>query len=155
MKKVLVALALAAVSLATFAADRPNPQLTPGAINPDVTQANIDQTICVRGYTKTIRPPAYYTNKLKKEQIAQYGYADTNPKHYEEDHLISLEIGGNPTDPRNLWPEPWTSQNNAGVKDKLENKLHALVCSHQITLAEAQHAIATDWEAAYQKYMNQ
>ena len=26
---------------------------------------------------------------------------------YQEDHLISLELGGNPTDPRNLWPEPY------------------------------------------------
>jgi hypothetical protein len=26
---------------------------------------------------------------------------------YEEDHLSPLEDGGNPTDPRNLWPEPF------------------------------------------------
>jgi len=31
-------------------------------------------------------------------------YVDKAPSHYEEDHLISLELGGNPRDPKNLWP---------------------------------------------------
>jgi hypothetical protein len=137
------------------AGDLPNPSLTPGATNPDVTQDNIGSTICVKGWTKTIRPPANYTNKLKKQQIARYGYADTNPKHYEEDHLVSLEIGGDPRDERNLWPQPWTSQWNAGTKDKLENALHRMVCAGEISLAEAQRAIATNWIEAYKKYVGE
>jgi hypothetical protein len=44
----------------------PDPETTPGVINPEVTQANIQQTICVKGWTTTIRPPASYTNSLKK-----------------------------------------------------------------------------------------
>ena len=76
----------------------------------------------------------------------------SNPSCYEEDHLISPEIGGNPRDPDNLWPQPWFGTWNAMVKDKLENKLHRMVCSGDITLAEAQQAIAKDWIAAYQKY---
>jgi hypothetical protein len=142
-------------SAPVFAADLPNPSLTLGATNPEVNQGNIDQTICIRGYTKTIRPPAYYTNRLKKEQLAQYGYADRNPKHYEEDHLIPLEIGGNPTDVHNLWPEPRNSQYSAGEKDKLENRLHELVCAHQLPLVRAQREIATNWVAAYKEYVGQ
>src|SRR5450759_2329298 len=99
----LATLALA-LSFPAWASDLPDSSLTPSAINPNVTQLNIHQTVCVKGYTKTIRPPAHFTNKLKKRQIRQYGYADTNPKHYEEDHLIALSIGGAPDDPRNLWP---------------------------------------------------
>ncbi len=125
----------------------PDPNCTPGAVNPDVTQANIHQTICVSGYTKTIRPPASYTNHLKKEQIRQYGYADTMLHDYEEDHLISLEIGGAPSDPRNLWPEPGSSPN---PKDKIENLCHEKVCSGEISLADAQHQIATNWQSACQ-----
>ncbi|MBV8598859.1 MAG: hypothetical protein JO017_08565, partial [Actinobacteria bacterium] len=34
-----------------------SPTLTPGATNPDVTQATIGSTICVRGWTATVRPP--------------------------------------------------------------------------------------------------
>jgi hypothetical protein len=74
-------------------------------------------------------------------------------KDYEEDHLIPLTVGGNPRDPKNLWPEPWNGPYGAHVKDKLENKLHSLVCDGMLTLEEAQKAIATDWIAAYEKYV--
>ena len=54
---------------------------------------------------------------------------------YQEDHLISLELGGNPTDPRNLWPEPYP---RAGDVDTIENELNAQVCSGSLALADAQ-----------------
>jgi hypothetical protein len=81
-----IAKSIAAVMMSAincFAAGLPDPALTPGAINPDVTQMNISRTVCVRGWTKTVRPPAFYTNRLKNLQIRQYGYADTNPRDYE------------------------------------------------------------------------
>ena len=68
----------------------PDPVLTPGATNPAVTQATIGTTICLPGWTATIRPPASYTTRLKTQQIVAYGYADTRTADYEEDHLISL-----------------------------------------------------------------
>src|SRR3954447_16464956 len=40
---------------------------------------------------------------------------------YQEDHLISLEIGGDPTDPRNLWPEPYP---RASAMDQIENEIN-------------------------------
>src|SRR5450830_1149990 len=126
-----------------FAGDLPDPRMTPGSINPDVTQENIQQTVCVKGYTKTIRPPASYTNKLKKAQIRQYGYADTNPKDYEEDHLVPLSVGGNPTDPLNLWPQPRKSEWNAEKKDQLEFALYKAVCRGEVSLSDARHAFAT------------
>src|SRR5450759_5213996 len=130
------------LSFATWASDLPNSSLTPGAIDPYITQQNIHFTDCVKGYTTTIRPPAHFTNKLKKRQLREYGYADRNPKHYEEDHLIALSIGGAPDDPRNLWPEPRISEWNAGKKDRLEFVLYKMVCAQEISLPEAQHAMA-------------
>ncbi|MCP2338771.1 hypothetical protein [Actinomadura rupiterrae] len=126
------------------ATTHPDPKCTPGATNPDVTQANIHKTVCVAGYTKTIRPPVSYTNALKKQQIIEYGYKDTSPSSYEEDHFIPLSIGGNPKDPRNLWPEP----GNPNPKDQVEFKLYKALCAGQITLAAAQKAIVTDWTTA-------
>ena len=143
---------LAAACATVWAGDLPDPRLTPGAINPDVTQANIQETVCIKGWTKTVRPPAYFTNRLKKQQIEQYGYADTNPKDYEEDHLIPLSLGGAPRDPRNLWPQPRRSQWNAAVKDKLEVALYKAVCHGELSLEEGQRAIAEDWIAAYKRY---
>ena len=125
----------------------PDPNCTSGAVDPKVTQANIHQTICVSGYTKTVRPSTNYTNKLKIQQITEYGYSDTTLKDYEEDHLISLELGGAPSDPKNLWPEPGGSPN---PKDHIENLCHKKVCDGGITLAEAQKQISTNWQTACQ-----
>ena len=111
-----------------------DPVRTPGVLNPDVTQANIRSTICRHGWTETIRPPTSYTNDLKHKQMRQYGESGSL-SDYQEDHLISLELGGSPTDPRNLWPEPYP---RASDVDKLENELNARVCSGTLTLAEAQ-----------------
>src|SRR5712691_1466056 len=51
----------------------PDRSCTPGALNPSVTQANINATICVQGYTRTIRPPVSYSNPLKTRLMASYG----------------------------------------------------------------------------------
>jgi hypothetical protein len=111
-----------------------DPVRTPGVLNPDVRQANIRSTICRHGWTDTIRPPTSYTNELKRKQMRQYGEAGSL-SDYQEDHLISLELGGSPTDPRNLWPEPYP---RASEVDQIENELNAEVCSGQLTLAQAQ-----------------
>jgi hypothetical protein len=123
-----------------------------GAINPDVTQNNIQTTICVPNYTKTIRPKASYTNKLKLKQMKDFALTG-KPLDYEEDHLISLELGGHPTSPDNLWPQPWAGSENAHMKDVLENRLHKLVCAGIIELDEAQTMISTDWEATYREFV--
>ena len=128
---VAVALLLLAVALVSphgstskgpYPAD---PVRTPGVLNPDVTQANIGSTICVAGWTRTIRPPTSYTNELKRRQMREYGVGGSL-SDYQEDHLISLSLGGHPTDPRNLWPEP---NPRATDVDAIEYDLHEKVCS--------------------------
>jgi|ERR1043166_9367284 hypothetical protein len=158
----------------------PKHHLFPGATNPNVTQATIKQTICKKGWTDTIRPPTSYTNAAKKSQMQiTLHYTDKNTlplvlsasgktkrpdirkckEHsanmacWEEDHLISLELGGAPRDTKNLWPEPWFGAWNARQKDVLETKLKNMVCAGDVTLAEAQMAISTDWIAAYKKFV--
>ena len=122
----------------------PDQACTPGVLNPAVKQGNINQTICVTGWTATIRPPVSYTDPLKLELMRAYG--DTGPANgYELDHFIALELGGNPTSPKNLWPEPYTPVPGAHEKDKVENYLHRQVCGGQMTLADAQRSISTDW----------
>jgi hypothetical protein len=126
----------------------PDSNCTPGVIDSNVTQDNLLNTICHAGYTQTVRPPVSYTNALKKQQIADYGYIDTNMQNYEEDHLISLELGGSPRDPKNLWPEPHPSLNE---KDRVENYLRSKVCAGEITLSEAQREITKNWYEIYKQ----
>lgn len=122
----------------------PDPVCTPGVVDPAVTQANIQQTICVVGYTRTVRPPTSYTSPLERAQMILYGFTDS-PDLHEEDHLIPLQLGGSPRDPANLWPEPDASPN---AKDVYEGRLKRAVCAGTVTLAAAQAAIALDWPHA-------
>lgn len=122
----------------------PDQKCTPGAINPTVTQADIKDTICKSGWTKTVRPRVSVTNRIKQQIDKAYGLP-TNTKG-ELDHDVSLELGGAPDDPRNLWVEPGKIPN---PKDAVENKLNQAVCSGLVPLATAQHAIATNWVTAF------
>ncbi len=45
------------------------------------------------------------------------------------------------------------SPRTADVKDELKAPLAQLVCSGRVPLAEAQQAIATDWTAAYNRFV--
>jgi hypothetical protein len=118
--------------------------------NAGVTQSNIQRTICKSGYTATIRPPVSYTNPLKLELMTRYGLSGA-PADYELDHFVPLELGGNPTEPKNLWPEAYSPTPGAHEKDKVENRLRAEVCAGTISLTEAQRQIRSDWEKVWQQ----
>ncbi len=154
---VIATFALALSAVAAFAADVPDDRMTPGAINPAVTQGNIDQTICMRGWTKTIRPPEKYTYRLKRAQLhkpsSPYFVADAYLRDFEEDHRVPLGLGGAPHDRRNLWPEPRHGEWNAEKKDELEDSIHELVCRHEITLEQGQAVFLGDWRKGYRKYV--
>jgi len=162
MYKLFLPAILLAFSSGAMAADLPNRSITPGAADPRVTQENIHETICrpyVKGqlsWSKQNRPPLEYTNRLKMAQIQQYGYADTDPRHYEQDHLEPISVGGSPTDPKNEWPEPRTTVTQWGAekKDALEWAMYKAVCNGDISLADAQSAFSTNWIKAYQQYEN-
>jgi hypothetical protein len=124
----------------------PDPNLTPGNTF-DVT----NQDVCASGYARKVRDvPA----EMKRQVYQEYGITSHGNGDYEVDHLIPLELGGS-NSIKNLWPEshrtaPW----NAQVKDRLEDKLHELVCSGQLDLKTAQQAIASNWIEAYKKYVS-
>ena len=122
----------------------PDPHLTPGATIPVTTT-----DICRPGYARSVR---HVSHRAERRVFREYGLRHESGK-YEVDHLISLELGGS-NDLRNLWPQrldgsPW----NARLKDRLENRLHALVCSGALELRQAQNALTSDWTAAYRQYL--
>ncbi len=158
MKRALLVVALIVLCVPSASASSwtlPIHSLTPGAIDPSVTQENVGSTVCVVGYTKTVRPPVSYTNSLKAAQLSgSYSrYGTTNMKLFEEDHLIPLSLGGAPRDPKNLWPEPWAGGVGARKKDVLELKMHLMVCAHQISLRAAQGIFASNWYKGYLTYV--
>jgi hypothetical protein len=99
-----------------------------------------------------VRPPSSYTTKLKKEQMKEYGYyAGKKSASYEEDHLISLELGGAPRSAKHLWPEAYKPKPGARQKDTVENYLHRQVCDGNIKLAVAQRREARNWVKIYRQ----
>ena len=148
MKKLLLALGFAtfATSVLADAPIKPDPTLTPGVVNTQVTK----ETYCVSGYTgqKGVRN---VPDSIKKQVFAEYKI-DPKSDKFEIDHLISLELGGS-NDTRNLWPQSYRGHWNARIKDMLENRLHYLVCAKVIPLREAQYVISHNWIEAYCKYV--
>lgn len=126
----------------------PDHAITPGVTNPAITSATSCSTKWGKDARMVTEAMKVYVAKaygLDRKQIVGYGRGPC----CEFDHLISRELGG-ADDVKNLWPQPWTA---AKRKDQLENKLHRLTCAGTITLEEAQRAIATDWPAAYHRYI--
>lgn len=140
----MIAVLLALVLAGPAPASRPRPDLTPGVTRPLTRDA-----VCSIKWGTDRR---HVTLTMKRHVFAAYGIPYSAHALYEVDHLISRELGG-ADDERNLWPQIWTGDANAHMKDRLENALHREVCAGRITLPFAQTAIRTDWLAAYRLYV--
>lgn len=101
--------------------------------NPNVTQANIKQTICVPGWTKTIRPSSYTTNKIKQKMCNDLKISKCSD--YILDHLLPLSVGGAPNDPGNFQLQ---TKAESYTKDTLERTTKTEVCAGRLTLARGQ-----------------
>ena len=119
----------------------PDPACTPGDIFPNATK----DKICVSGYASSVRD---VPTSEKNAVYAEYGITHHGTGEFEIDHFVSLELGGS-NDISNLFPEAAAPKPGFHEKDQVENYLHDQVCSGNMTLAEAQRQIATDWVAVY------
>jgi hypothetical protein len=118
----------------------PDRRCSPGAYSSGLTRS----VLCSSGFhTSAIRNvPVSRKHDLEVEYgMTPRGYGST----LEVDHIISLELGGS-NDIGNLFPERAPGY---GVKDRLENRLHQMVCAGGISLRAAQQGIARHWQALY------
>jgi hypothetical protein len=140
----------------------PDPILTPGKTANRPTQKEELAFLCHRYDSKAYHGPAM---RLKPKVCEEYGIKDCTtrvqgPKgkpvpHYELDDLISGELGGANVE-ENFWPQSYVTDIwNAHTKDRLENYLHKQVCApgSKLKLDQVQKELATDWIAAYWKYL--
>lgn len=121
----------------------PNPKLTPGDTL-DVPR----KALCEYGYSS---PAREIPIRLKRQVLERYGISET-ATGYNVDHLIPADLGGS-NSVKNLWPQPLSGKWNYQMKNRLEKRLHKMVCSGQLELEKAQHEIAEDWVSAYRKYL--
>ena len=113
--------------------------------NQAVTQSNIKSTICVPGWSKTVRPSTSYTNKIKRRLMAQAGLPYASRSKYELDHAIPISMGGAPKDLANLALQPWGGPTGARAKDVVELRVHRLVCAGRVTLTMGQACFRDNW----------
>jgi Protein of unknown function (DUF3761) len=133
----------------------PNPdrRCSPGAYYSKLTKA----VICSAGFrTSSIR------NVPESEKFAVEREYGMRAGHYgssleidhivslELDHIVSLELGGS-NDIANLYPEKLYARLGFRVKDRLENRLHSMVCAGSIGLRPVQRAIASNWQGLYKR----
>jgi hypothetical protein len=140
---------------------------TSGAIDPRVTQATIQQTICTSEFTDIVGLSIAYADPIKARLLSS-GHLPGTAQNYELDHLVPLNLGGSPTSRRNLWLQPygdaahplkdtdkWPDDGSvaAGARQKnsVETLLNKEVCEGKLTLKEAQEQIRTDWFALYKE----
>ena len=124
------------------------------ALNPDVRQETIHQTICVSGYTASVRPSTIYTNGVKRKLMRQQSLPTTAAAYFELDHHVPLALGGHPRNLQNLMLQHWEGDGGAKKKDRLERKLQMLVCADKVMLDDARRAIWFDWQGAYRRYVS-
>jgi hypothetical protein len=140
MKRLSIQIASLLAATSAFAAEPAGP-----ALNPDVTQATITETICTAGWTRTVRPYVATMKKIKAEMLAAVGETIDHRNRYELDHVVPLALGGAPIDRRNLALQPI---GEAREKDAVEVCLSSLVCQGKVALDDAQSAIFEDWRKA-------
>jgi hypothetical protein len=130
---------------ATVSAEGPKPKsgLTPGETRP-ITIAEM----CRRPQAEVI---SNIPEETRRQVFAEYGI-NNQSENFEVDYLITPDLGGTES-LRNLWPQPYSVRWNAHVKDRLEERLHELVCSGKLDLPTAQRDIAVNWIDAYKKYV--
>jgi hypothetical protein len=127
---------------------RPNPRLTPGAV------ASTDLTVLCRQSRHAPRISQANPLLSVSEQDAiykSYRVAPNRIKRYSLDFLVPLQLGGAVT-PANVWPISLTRGMGFVEKQRLNVRMHILVCHGEMPLAEAQKRMAEDWVALWVRY---
>ena len=121
------AVALVLAASAAFGEDlaRPDLIMTPGAVDPHVTLADI----CT-GQTKDRR---HVSPATRAKVLRDYSVSDAASVGMELDHLVPLAIGGSNA-AANLWPQPAPDYER---KDRLEVELQRRVCAANRTMLPA------------------
>lgn len=104
--------------------------VAPSMLNPAVTPATMDRTICRPGWTRGIRPPTSVTQRFERQHLPR----GASPRAYVVDHVVPLSLGGHPG-PANMQLQTVA---DAKRKDVLERRLHTAVCKGQVPLRTAQ-----------------
>lgn len=124
----------------------PDRHFTPGSALVGVTTAQI----CAPTWNAAHKTISF---TVQNEVSAEYGVLAGNGTVNHLDQLIPATLGGDAT-AHNVWPQPADGrQPGWETKNRVETRLHQLVCQGHLALSVAQQAIASDWLAAMHSYL--
>jgi hypothetical protein len=121
----------------------PDHRLTPGS-NLHVGR----KALCRPSYSKHVPKTSM---RLTTGAYVRYG-VKRSAHAYKVDHLVPVNLGGSNA-LANLWPQRYDGSWGARKKDRLEKRLHSLVCSGALRLSSARRQIAHNWIAAFKRYV--
>ncbi|MGH3200566.1 MAG: hypothetical protein ACRDOA_18095 [Streptosporangiaceae bacterium] len=121
----------------------PKPGLTPGAVT--TTNATL---VCGIGAHSSV--PAL-SAAVQTAVYAAYGYTNANSHKYVTDWLVPYDLGGAAVQ-ANIWP---IAVGGTGFYEKGQTDaiVREMVCRRELTLAQAQHALETNWYSAWLRYV--
>ncbi|GMN04460.1 hypothetical protein [Erythrobacter sp. MTPC3] len=120
----------------------------PGAIDPAITQADLDNTICDPAFLTRAETSPSWKAEMRRRMVDQ-SYRGQDPALFELDQLVPVKLGGARMTVQNLWLQPWSGPTGAWNKNRIEDELHRQVCARQIPLKVAQQLIARDWKQVF------
>lgn len=127
---------------------RPDRSCSPGAYSSRLTRA----VICSSRFRRRRLPRLSRSEKHAVER--EYGLATGfYSRALEIDHIVPLRLGGS-NSVANLFPEEYAFANHSPgyvIKNRLDRRIHSLVCAGRISLRNAQRRIAANWERLYRK----
>jgi hypothetical protein len=123
----------------------PDPYCTPGEHFAELSR----EDVCARGYVERMRG----VHRIRKDtyEAILTNYARGPADDWVASRLIPASLGGT-SGARNLVP---LRREEAARKAEVDTALHAEVCSGRVTIADAQGAIARDWEAEYRRLVKE
>ncbi|SAK89795.1 hypothetical protein AWB75_06223 [Caballeronia catudaia] len=114
-----------------------------------VTQTSIVDTICVPGYVDRVLPSFEVQMRQKERLLKQRSIDASFASEYALDHRMPILLGGSPNSPANLDLRRWEGRAGQRRKERLAVYLKRCVCTGDMTLKDAQTAIAGDWPNRY------
>ncbi|MFM0322379.1 hypothetical protein [Caballeronia glebae] len=114
-----------------------------------VTQATIVDTICMPGYVDRVLPSFEIQMRQKERLLKQRSIDASFASEYALDHRMPVLLGGSPNSPANLDLRRWEGREGQRRKERLAVNLKRCVCTGDMTLKDAQTAMAGDWPNRY------
>ena len=121
----------------------PKPKFTPGA----VTTSNANDVCGIKPHARAPQ----LAQAVQMAAYSRYGYGDLTSRKYVLDWLVPYDLGGAGV-LANIWPiaVAGTGFYEKGQTDAI---VREMVCRRELTLAQAQQALETNWYSAWLRYV--